>query len=376
MIRVRRREQDRTRPPLLRIDSWMFPIAIASLIITLFAALLGLSTSQDPKAEVTLETISETNVFDLRRPLQDLNILFRDQDVEEQNLNLRIVTIKVANTGTTDILAVHYDLEDDWGIKFNVGEVIEARLVDANSDYLRSKIVPQKLGTDTVGFPKVIFEEGDFFALEVLLLHLKNETPLVSAVGKIAGIKEIKVLAKPLERGEANLFARLFPGSPLTQVIRAIIYFIGSLIAIIVALLAIFLITESFKKLRGWKRRKRVLRTRTIRQMHQPELRNFLVTFYELGGDSGQRQLQEIVRNPQGAVSEWLPEEWDVDDQHQDEWISAMPFVDMHVGSNMNPFLLHTLFTKGFVEREEGGNIVVDQALVEAVGKLSDELNI
>ena len=111
---------------------------------------------------MTLETISETNILDVRRNLQDLSIVFRGQNVEEQNLNLRILTIEIANTGTIDILPVHYDVEDDWGIKFNAGEVVEARLVDTNSDYLRSKIVPQLLGTDTVAFPKVIFEKGEF----------------------------------------------------------------------------------------------------------------------------------------------------------------------------------------------------------------------
>ena len=355
----------------------MPPIAILSLSIAMVGLLIGLSTLQGPEAEVTLETISETNILDVRRNLQDLSIVFRGQNVEEQNLNLRILTIEIANTGTIDILPVHYDVEDDWGIKFNAGEVVEARLVDTNSDYLRSKIVPQLLGTDTVAFPKVIFEKGDSFALEVLLLHLKKESPIVSPIGKIAGIKEINVSKRPLDSQEASLFARLFPGSALVQVTRTIIYFIGSLIAILAAILVTYLVTESFKRLRIWRRRRRVSRSRTIRQIHHLELRDFLVTFYALGGNSGHRLLQNLIRDPQEAAGGLPLGEWILDDnQQQDDWISTMRFLDWDWGSHTIPFILRLLATKGFVKIGEDGNIFVDQALVEATSNLSAELDI
>ena len=377
MITERREEPDRKRSPFLRIDSWMLPIAVISLAITMVGVLLALATTQGPEAEVTLETISETDILDLRRSLQDLSIVFRGQNVEEQNLNLRILTIKVANTGTIDILPVHYDVDDDWGIKFDAGEVIEARLVDTNSDYLRSKIVPQLLGTDVVAFPKVIFEEGDSFALEVLLLHLKHESPLVSTIGKIAGIKEFIVSTGPLDRQEASLFARLFPGSAYIQAIRTIIYFIGSVIATLAAIVVTYLVTESVKKLRAWRRRRRILRSWTIRQIHQPKLRDFLVTFYTLASNSAHRQLQDLIREPQKAAAEVPLDEWIGDgNQQQHDWISSMPFLDMHFRDDITLLLLRVLATKGFVKKGEDGNICVEQSLVEAIRNLSTELNI
>ena len=36
------------------------------------------------------------------------------------------MTINVLNSGEVDILPSHYDQEDDWGVKFKDGEVIEA----------------------------------------------------------------------------------------------------------------------------------------------------------------------------------------------------------------------------------------------------------
>ena len=117
-------------------------------------------------------------------------------------------------------------------MKFKDGEVIEARLVGTNSDYLWSKIVPQRLSVDTVAFPKVIFERGDYFAIEVLLLHPKNESPSISSVGKIAGITEITVLTRPLAKVETSLFTELFQGSALIQVLRVMIYFAGPLLVL------------------------------------------------------------------------------------------------------------------------------------------------
>ena len=181
---------------------------------------------------MTFETISDTNVLDLRRPLEDLDIIFQDQNIQEQNLNLRIVTVNVVNSGEIDILPGHYDQEDDWGVRFKDGEVIESRLVDTNSDYLRSKVTPQSLGVDTVTFPKVIFEKGASFAIEVLLLHPKDESPSVSSVGKIAGIDDINVLTRPLAKQEVGFVSELFQGSALIQVVRILIYFVGSLLTL------------------------------------------------------------------------------------------------------------------------------------------------
>ena len=171
-------EQARKGSLLRRLNFWLVLFAIASLAFTVIGALLTYLSLKEPEPGVTFETISDTNVLDLRRSLQDLNIVFRGQNVQEQNLNLRIVTINVVNSGELDILPNHYDHEDDWGMRFKNGEVIEARLVDTSSEYLRSRVVPQRLGVDTVAFPKIIFEKGAFFAIEVLLLHPKNESLL------------------------------------------------------------------------------------------------------------------------------------------------------------------------------------------------------
>ena len=191
--------QDRwARSPLRTPSSLLAVVAVASLAVGMLGVALTYLALQQPEPRVALETIGETNVLDVRRPLQDLSIVFRGQDVQEQNLNLRILTIRVANVGDVDILPGHYARDDDWGLQFDDGKVIEARLVATNSDYLQSKVIPEPKGTNGVVFPKVIFEQDDFFVVEVLLLHSKDDSPSFSSMGKIAGIDRNQRITAPL----------------------------------------------------------------------------------------------------------------------------------------------------------------------------------
>ena len=319
------------------------------------------------------ETISDTNVLDLHRPLQDLNIVFRGQDVQERNLNLRIVTVNVANAGEVDILPIHYDQEDHWGMKFENGEVIEARLVDTNSKYLRPKVVPQLVGVDIVAFPKIIFEKGSFFTVEVLLLHPKDESPSMSSVGKIAGIDEITVLARPLVQQEVGFATELFQGSALIQVARTIIYFVGFLIAIIAVILALIGIDSLFGKLKARRRRDRILQTRTIRQMDQDDMKKFLVAHYESSGNLGLKGLQEVIKGSRRIT--WLPS--------SDRWIIPHHLVgDGTVEGVVPDFQLRLLIdhavddliTTGILKRGDDDDAVTDPMFSEAVDHLLAEL--
>ena len=84
---------------LHRLLSWQalailgtFGLGVPSLVFAYFAI-------QQPKAGVTFETISEANVFEVHRTLDDLDIIFRGQNIQEKNLNLKIFTISVFNSG-------------------------------------------------------------------------------------------------------------------------------------------------------------------------------------------------------------------------------------------------------------------------------------
>ena len=364
-------EQTGKRSPFLRLNSWLVAIAIVSLLLAIAGVVLAYLAWSQPEPGVTFETISDTNVLDVRRPLQDLSIVFRGQNVQEQNLNLRIVTINIVNTGEIDILPNHYDHEDDWGMKFKDGEVIEARLVDTNSDYLQSKVIPQRFGADTVVFPKVIFEKDAFFAIEVLLLHSKNESPSISSVGKIAGIDKITVLTRPLSREDVSFATELFRGSALVHAVRVIIYLVGSLIAIIITILALVGITEVFSKLNARKRRSRILQTRTIHQVNQDEIRDLLVSHYESSGITGLKDLQEVLREP--TRLNWVSPRgwWAVSGHHQiGNWARSRPGHGIALMELHSQSTLDSLMKVGVLKRDEHDNPLIDQEFSKTVDNL------
>ena len=370
-----RGEQTGKRSLLRRPAFWVALITAASLVVGILSLLLAYLALNEPEPGVTFETISDTDVLDLRRPLQDLSIVFRGQDVQEQNLNLRILTINVVNSGGVDILPSHYDHEDEWGIKFKDGQVVEARLVDTSSEYLRSKVVPQRLGIDTVAFPKVIFEEGAFFAVEILLLHPKSESPSISSIGKIAGINKITVLTRPLAREEVSFGTQLFQGSALIQVLRTIIYLVGFFLAIIVVVVVLVGIADPFSRLNARRRRTRILQTRTIRHMDQDEIKDLLIANYESRGTVGLKGLQELIKEP-GRL-EWVtpPARWIVrDHDHIRHWTTANRVFDIESGLIGSWSMLHGLMTTGILTRGEDDCAVIDPTFGEAVDNILGEL--
>ena len=348
----------------LRLNTWLVILAIAGLGVGIPALVLTYLALKQPEPGVLIETISDTNVLDLRRPLQDLSINFRGQDVQEQNLNLKIITINVLNNGEVDILINHYDYEDDWGIKFENGEVIEARLIDTNSDYLRSKIVPQRMGTDTVVFPKVIFEKGKSFAVEVLLLHSKNKSPSISPVGKIAGIDTISVLTRPLTRQEVSIFKEIFRGSIPVHTLRFLIYQAGFLAIFGIAVIGLSL-CHGDRDVANEERKTRILDTQTIHKIDEEGIRNFLISHYESKGISGLKHMQMLIKNSEGLEAIMQEEQLDP---------SATRAFDMKILSLVYSNTLNDLAKIGVTKKGQDSKIIVSPMFSEALDDLVSEL--
>src|SRR6266849_7027895 len=166
---------------LHRIDrkyAWSFFGVVLATAFGLIGLVVGLyPILHEKKARLSVEITSEANVLDVRQPLKDLAILFRHQDIQEANLNLKVITVRVENAGEVDILQSHYDRDDVWGIHVHSGKLIEVRLVTSNSDYVGKNLSPQLIPSDLIVLRKIIFERGKFFVLELLVLHSKEKSP-------------------------------------------------------------------------------------------------------------------------------------------------------------------------------------------------------
>ena len=268
------------------------------------ALLFAFFTWREAKAGVTYEIIGSANVFDLHEPLKDLDISFGGRDIQEQNLNLRIMTVHVLNSGDVNILNDHYEQEADWGIQFVESEVITANLVGARSEHLWENVDPQPVGTDTVVFSKIVFDKGDFFTIEVLLLHPKGEEPNIASVGKISGIEQVTISTRPLAQQEVAFFGQIFPGSSLVHLVRTIIYLIGSVLALLTLLLGLIGVSDLIEKIKVRSRKRFILKSKTIRQLSEGVIKDFLVNLYSIKEVTGLREVRNAIEDPDGIT--WL----------------------------------------------------------------------
>ena len=126
--------------------------------------LFGLAALREKESGITYEIRSEIDVLDVRTQLDDLAITFQGEEIGGKGLKLRIISIRVVNTGNVDILQSHYDQLEPWGLSLSSGKIIETRGVEGSSDYLQRQATPVTNGQDVIELPKVILDKQTFFA--------------------------------------------------------------------------------------------------------------------------------------------------------------------------------------------------------------------
>jgi hypothetical protein len=295
--------------------------AVAFAVPVFLSLFFGLAALDKRDARMAYEILNTIDVLDVRTPVEDLKITFRGEDIQQGNLNLRIYSIRVTNTGETDILQSHYDSSEIWGLQVSEGKVIEARPMSSSSDYLGRKAIPQLIGDGSVEFPKTILEEGEFFAFDMLVLHVKGQTPVISPQGKIAGIDEISMSRIPLEAKETSFFSELFSGGWLIQMARVPMYFLGTLLVIVVGVFIIIFVSEDLPKRI---RRLKASMAPALRNHGDPTQREALKEAYGRWGTEGLKALKGLLDAPEtiptrGGPSVQLVEEFSISLRHLEE---------------------------------------------------------
>ena len=103
------------------IWNWAIIIGIVGLLVTIIGVVVTLRYERRPG--LTVEVIGESDVLDVRRPLEDLVVEFGGEDIERTNRNLRVVTVRISNAGSADILQNQYDRATTRHLVRNTGEL-------------------------------------------------------------------------------------------------------------------------------------------------------------------------------------------------------------------------------------------------------------
>lgn len=194
--------------------AWSFFGVLLTVIITVF------TLSYEKKPEIVFDIINETNVLDVRQPVKDLVVLFQNENIEEKKENLRILQVKISNQGQADVLQSHYDADDIFGLEVENAKLIEVRLVDSNSSYLKGKLSPKIQAANIVQFNKLIFEKNKYVVVELLVLHTKDGELNITPLGKIVNMDKIPLTNSWLKSDKGGFFQQLLYGNFQVHAVR------------------------------------------------------------------------------------------------------------------------------------------------------------
>ncbi len=278
-------------------------------IITILITTLGIISGvvglvayfQKSNPHLVYQILANTNVFEVKENLGDLDILFRGNNIKKNNEKLVIMTIKVLNDGNANILKNFYDSNDPLGLEISDGIFAETpSVLDASSDYLKNNLNIKQASEKKISFPDLIIEQGDYFTIKTLILSNNYSQPSILPIGKVAGVKQIDVKAL-YESGSTNNFNKFlmqtFSGGIFTQFFRLVAYFLLGIIIIALLVIASEFIEDKLKKLK----RKKVVKMFKQTKDYRTNFTAKIFLFYIEHGLIYLKQINQLI-NKDGSL--------------------------------------------------------------------------
>lgn len=281
-----------------KITPWLLAlVTLLGVVIALYQVL------HQRKPVVEVEVLSKSNVVDVNEPLPQIGLYFEGEDIIQSGLTLELISLRIANTGDSDLLQTHYDRDLPWGLDVNAQRVVSVKTVAATSDYLENNIQPSLSGDTTVIFNKVIMEAGTSFVVELLVLAQGNEELEVEAIGKIAGMDAISVHYLTNGRDEQGYVSRVLQGSWVVHIGRALIYVLLFISVLVLFAIVGFQISLLADRVTRKKREKRFDSWITQLSAEQQSIWAVLRDTYIASGRKSIEMVDQVISNKELLAS-------------------------------------------------------------------------
>lgn len=287
---------------LKKIDqkfAWSFLGVLLALMFGSYTGYREYINSKPPSLQ--FDILTSTSVLDVRERLSNLSVLFDGIDIRKQGRALRVITVRVLNDSPKDILKGHFDDKAPLGLHISTGKIIKTELAEASNDYLRKKFTVGTKGDNTLLFPSFILEAREYFVLKLLILHPEGQIPSIEAIGKVAGIKTIRVREAFRDLGKEPFFTSAFGGNFLVQSTRLLPY---TIVTILLIAAISFLIVTSLSALKKSKRKKVVKEFKSVTNVDLNELDEFIFTEYVKAGEARILGMRSKIEQ---AIEEYKP---------------------------------------------------------------------
>lgn len=232
---------------LKRIDKKYAFGLVTGLIFGILGFYADFLRQHSPKIEYDI--ISNTEILDLKEDVGKIDIYYDGENIKKQNQTLRLIVLRVTNTGTEHILKDYYYEGSPLGFRIENGEILEKPIIlQTSNSELEKSIQFTTDSTQTVTLPNFILEKGDFFTVKILVKHLLNDEVKLHPVGKVVGVKEIKLVNSFTEKENESFWRRLIKGSLGIHIARFFLYVFGFGFGIMAIVLPIAKISDFFSK--------------------------------------------------------------------------------------------------------------------------------
>jgi hypothetical protein len=300
---------------------------IALGIITIFSLLFSFYSYYNEKIpKLGIAKIGEINVLEINRNLDELQILYNDVDIKNSGNNIMIITFRIENKGSVNIMKGLFDDNLDWGIEIKNGDVLQARLINSNNKYIIENLEVSILHNKII-FSKVILEKNTFFDIEIILLNHPDISPEYFMIGKIAGIdtEKIEVLSQ-LPSTDKNYIQKIIDDNILVHIGRFFFYLIILVVFIIIIILIVLLIDKVGDLIKKRKRENKIASLSDINT--KGKYFTLLSRFYIDNGIGDIHQLLSTVLD-KSELRKYL------EINHKDEYMPAMYYTPMrHISYN------------------------------------------
>lgn len=145
--------------------------------------------------EITFQILAKNKVIDVKEDIKDLKILYKENELLSQNKELKIINIKLNNTGTQNITQDKYDRTIDWGINIENAIILNIpEIKSTSSQYVFDNFSKMKIDSNKIYFPKLIFDCGAYVELKILVVTKAGVSLNPILFGKISGIDNFKYI--------------------------------------------------------------------------------------------------------------------------------------------------------------------------------------
>jgi len=270
-----------------------YPWGVIGTAIGLFFSLTGIYlTFREKTPEVTIDLLSEINVFDVHKIIDLLTIQFSGENIKETNQNLKILTFRIINSGDTDIRQNDFDQNVGWNLSVENGKIINVHLSGTTSSYIREQLTNLRFTDSTLVLPKMIFDRGQSFDLDVTVLHKRDLSTKAHLQGKISGIESFKEFSSFENSNRPNLIHEALYGRFSIQFLRLLVYFFGGLALL---LLIIFSVDKISSKISLRKTNKRTSAFEQYRDFSEEPGLEVVSEVYIESGTKGLIALQKFL---------------------------------------------------------------------------------